>query len=328
MQMLALPGPLFADFHVRCGSDGGAREMFQAVVTDLVDAINPDLALDVAGPGGRDWGIDSYVGSLDGDVYVWQSKFYLDFTQNNQSDVRESFKMVREKAESEGFSVQSWTLCVPCILPPDQQQWFDGWKSRTKRDFGIDIQLWNGTVIRRKLMSADADDVRRHYFEPGTSLVPEDPIAVHPDIAAYKTDALFVRQLTEAGNVETEAARGFFFATDVLLRDYQSRGDPDAIEGLKELSFEIHSIWESRFNGRVGDADPVGRIADLIDDVLESAAAIPAVQGVRAKAAHKRGMAHRLVEYQRAGWVKHWRDIALEYGEHQPSAMLEVSGEA
>lgn len=293
----------------------------------MVDATNPDLALDVAGPGGRDWGIDTYVGSLDSDVHVWQSKFYLQFAKANQGDVRESFKMVVDKARAEGFAVQSWTLCVPCLLPPDQQKWFDGWASRAKRDFGIDVRLWSGTVIRRKLMSPDAEVIRNHYFEPGVSLTPEDAIAVHDDIGSYKNDALFVRQLVEAGNVETEVARGFFFATDALVRDYQSRGDDRAIEGLKELFGEIGSIWESRFNAKVGSADAQGRMAGLIEEVIEAAAALPRVQGVGARPTHKRGMAHRLVEYQRAGWVKHWRDVASEHGQHKPSELLVVGGD-
>jgi hypothetical protein len=329
--MLALHGPLFSDFRVRCGSDAGAREMWETAITDLVDCIQPDLAMDVAGPGGRDWGIDTYVGSLDGDVYVWQSKFYLTFTKDTQSDVRGSFNMVVKKAISEGFTLISWTLCIPCVLDPTNQKWFDGWKKTQFKKTGVRIDLWNGSKIRRWLMTPDADDVRRHYFEPGAQVAPDEPLSTLPDITSYLTDALFVKQLHEAGHVETDAARGFFFATDALIRDLQQRGDATAVQGLEELSAEIHGLWESRFNAAQEGADEHGRMVGLVDDVLEGAATLPPVAGLRAKPGHRRGMTHRLVEYQRAGWVTHWRELAAEYGESPPEQFFvahQPSGEA
>ena len=54
---------LFSHFRLQAGSDAAARVEFQSLVTDLVDVRHPD-ANEVAGPGGTDWGIDTYVGSL------------------------------------------------------------------------------------------------------------------------------------------------------------------------------------------------------------------------------------------------------------------------
>ena len=67
---------LFTQFAAEAGSFAAARSRFQSLVTDLIDIRHPD-ANEVAGPGGTDWGIDTYVGSLAGDVFVWQSEFFL-----------------------------------------------------------------------------------------------------------------------------------------------------------------------------------------------------------------------------------------------------------
>ena len=118
--VVPLPVVLFGRLQFEAGTEAGAREAFQSLVTELV-AVQYPTANEVAGPGGRDWGIDTYVGRLDESVVVWQSKFFLAWTGENQrKQVRESFKQVREKANEEGFHLDAWTLCVPCVLEPGE----------------------------------------------------------------------------------------------------------------------------------------------------------------------------------------------------------------
>lgn len=118
--MAALPPPsiLFNRLQYEAGSEAGAREVFQSLITDLV-AVRYPTANEVAGPGGGDWGIDTYVGRLDDSAVVWQSKFFLSWRGEDQrGQVRDSFNQLIRKAASEGFTVNAWTLCVPCVLPP------------------------------------------------------------------------------------------------------------------------------------------------------------------------------------------------------------------
>ncbi|MGH3900813.1 MAG: hypothetical protein ACRDTA_21730 [Pseudonocardiaceae bacterium] len=83
------------------------EKYFSPLVTDLV-AVRYPTANEVAGPGGRDWGIDTYVGRLDDSVVVWQSKFFLTWSGGDQrKQVRESFKKLMENAEAERFRVES-----------------------------------------------------------------------------------------------------------------------------------------------------------------------------------------------------------------------------
>ncbi|NGY66486.1 hypothetical protein G7043_47160 [Lentzea sp. NEAU-D13] len=101
--LLPQPAVLFALFQAEAGTVAGAREAFQMLITDLVGVRYP-AANEVAGPGGGDWGIDTYVGRLDDSVVVWQSKFFPTWAGNDQQQqVRDSFKQLMTKAKSEGL---------------------------------------------------------------------------------------------------------------------------------------------------------------------------------------------------------------------------------
>jgi hypothetical protein len=294
------------------------------LVTDLV-AVRHATANEVAGPGGGDWGIDTYVGRLDDSVVVWQSKFFLDWKGEDQrGQVRGSFNDLMGKAADEGFHVDAWTLCVPCILPPTEQKWFDTWKAKSVRTHKVKIDLWNGVRLRRYLMQDDAEQVRRTYFTSASEQRGAEPVALASDLGAMD-NALFVRQLQEAGHLETDAARGMFFAVEALARDLAARGNYAGVAALAELHLEVQGLWEERFNAGLPRSDERGRIAGLVNQVLQDAAQCPDPEGLKLRPAHRRGVAHRLVENARAGWVRHWREIAG--GHVGPSAADAVSAE-
>jgi hypothetical protein len=312
MSELPAPQALFSRFLYDAGNEGAARVRFQMLITDLV-RVSHGAATEVAGPGGQDWGIDTYVGRLDDSVVVWQSKFFLKWRGEDQrGQVRESFKYLLAKATAEGFAVSAWTLCVPCLLSPDEQKWFDGWAGRQKRDHGVTITLWNGIELRGQLMRPDAVHLRDQYFGPHSAITNPEPVQQTTELAAFD-DALFVRQLLEAGQIETDAARGLFFAAEALARDLASRGDPAGVLAFEELHLEILTIWESMFNSGVAHADDQGRIAGLVDGVLSKAGDCPDPSGLMLRPSHRRGVAHRLVEDARAGWVRHWREVAMSH---------------
>lgn len=322
--MAALPQPpvLFGRLQYEAGSDGGARETFQSLITDLV-ALQMPTANEVAGPGGGDWGIDTYVGRLDESILVWQSKFFLSWNGEDQrKQVRASLNQLMAKAADadEGFKVDAWTLCVPCILPPEEQQWFDKWAAKQKRLHSIEVDLWNGVGLRRRLMQPDAEGLYQAYFTPRDTTPNAESVRTMADVTGL-ADTLFVRQLEEAGQVETDAARGLFFAAEALARDVATAGNRAGVAALEELHLEIQSIWETQFNLRVASATADGRINGLIEEVMQQAGKSLDPEGLRLRPAHRRGVAHRLVEDARAGWVRHWRDIAAS---HQGSSAKET----
>lgn len=311
---MVLPDPavLFRDFLVRALTVEGARPLFQLMITDLVSVRYP-TANSVAGPGGGDWGIDTYVGRLDDSVVVWQSKFFLDWKGKDQREqVRDSFNRLMSNAEAERFTVSAWTLCVPCILPPAEQKWWDGWASRQRRQHGVQIVLWNGIELRRQLMQPDARWVADAYFAPVSSTRDPEPIAVPPSVAGLG-NALFVQQLHAAGRVETDAARGLFFAAEALARDVAARGDARTSAALDDLHAQMQVIWESLFNARLDQAGDEGIVPGLIDEVMQAAGRCDDSEGLHLRPSHRMGIAHRLVEDRRAGWVRHWRQVAAAY---------------
>jgi hypothetical protein len=246
-------------------------------------------------------------------VAVWQSKFFMTWNGEDQrKQVRGSFQQLMEKAQSQNFVVDAWTLCVPCVLAPGEQQWFDRWAARAKRDHGVVINLWNGVRLRRFLMQADAADVYKSYFTGEETQLQVEPLRTLQNVSSL-SDALFVRQLEEAGHVETDAARGLFFAAEALARDLAAAGNAAGIAALEELHLEVQSLWEEQFNARLSGADSAGRMPDLVGEVLRGAAKCADPAGLRVRPAHRKGIAHRLVEDMRAGWVRHWRDVAAAH---------------
>lgn len=316
---------LFVRFLSDSGDDAAARTRFQRLVTDLVIVRIPE-ASEVAFPGGGDWGIDTYVGSLDTDIVVWQSKFFTSWGKTQQAEIRGSFKQVIEKAAQQGFTVTAWTLCVPSVLPPDQQKWFDNWSKKQSRETGVRVDLWNGVRIRAALQQADARHLRELYLPDHAPAGSDVPVAALANPAVL-SDALFVVQLEAAGRMETDAAKGFYFAAEAMARDVAGRGVASEVSALTEAELEAHGVWERTFNAKSESASEDGRMVGLVDDVDTDVGNLAAAADLRLRPAHRRGLVHRLVEGARAGWVTHWRDVAVAHKGTPAGAALEQSGE-
>lgn len=324
---LAEPELLFARFHQGALTAGGARAEFELFVLDLVKAQMPEAGT-VRGKGGRDWGIDVLVGAFSsGKLAIWQCKFVLEWSDKSpQGEIRASFNSAVKHALENGYTIASWTLVVPCGLAPDQRKWFEGWATRQRQVHRIKIDLSDGFDLRHQLLREDVVHVRREYFPDTVS--PAEPrqvegVAETDDLAQYD-DALFVRQLTEAGETETDAARGLFYATDALVRDFEAKRDHAAVEALKELHLDAHQVWSHGFAAERPSAQPDGRMPALHRSVMDAAGARPDPSGLALRPVHKMGAVHRLVEGSRAGWVTHWREVAAAHSEG-PNAVVEVS---
>lgn len=322
-----LPDPkaMFVRFLADSGDDAAARTRFQRLITDLVMVKTPD-ASEVAYPGGGDWGIDTYVGNLDGTIVVWQSKFFTVWGKTQQGEIRSSFKQLMAKAEEHGFNVAAWTLCVPSILSPDQQKWFDGWKKREGTKTGVAIDSFNGVQIRSALQKADAVHIREQYFPESAPIGTDVPVAALTDPSVF-SDSLFVVQLENAGHSETDAAKGFFFAAEAMARDVAGRGLPGEVGALVEAEMEAHGIWEQTYNAKSVTASEDGRMVGLVEEVNNQVARMPNSPELRLRPAHRRGLVHRLVDAARAGWVIPWRNIAAAHHRRPAADALEQSGE-
>ncbi|MFW0775880.1 hypothetical protein ACLRGI_22240 [Paenarthrobacter nitroguajacolicus] len=314
MAELAAASILFKQFEIETGTVGGARERFQQMVTDLVGLLNPG-ANEVAAGGGSDWGIDTYVGRLDDSILVWQSKFFIAWRgENERGQVRKSFNELVKKAEQENFKVSLWRLCVPCVLPPVEQKWFDNWSTKQKRTTGVQIELWNGVRLRQFISMDDAKSVRENYFPGSFRSTTPLPVLTAKNTTAFDS-ALFVRQLEEAGVLETDGAKGLFYAAEALARDIAGRGVEEEMRAFLEIHLDLLTVWEDHFNASAQQADARGRMGSFVRDVLQRAATSQDPPGIQLRPAHRRGITHRLVEDRRAGWVTHWRQVAANHSE-------------
>jgi hypothetical protein len=214
------------------GKDEG-RHVFERLIVQLVRLGHPAMGI-AASPG--DWGIDALVGELDEIVSVWQAKYFIDgFGEDQHQQVRESFKAAVKAAEDHDYTIDTWTLCVPVELEPATAQWWSGWRRRTSRTTGIQIDLWTGSALEETLAAPEAEHIARSYFpmSMGAASVPPPATVLPVPAGVHYNDALFIKQLTEAGIAETASAKRQFFNYEVLSREVADKADPQEVQTLE-----------------------------------------------------------------------------------------------
>jgi hypothetical protein len=305
----------FAAHQFRAGNIAGAREDFEQMLAMLVAAVHPGARLIAANPG--DWGIDVLVGELSGLVMIWQAKYFWPaVTKTKQAAIRSSFASALAAAERNGYRIRRWVLCVPSSMDAVTAKWWDGWKARTQRETGVVVDLWHETVLRGLLITPDAANVRRHFYDPYLPAASPEPrrIPVRPlagETAAELAGALFVRQLRVAGHTEVAAAVREYFNAELMVREIHDKGVPAELAALAEADALVHGIWETRFNAachrRPADPRLPGLHAEVMNDIRQSGSFLAELG---AGPVHRCGLMHRVVEDRRAGWVVHWREVA------------------
>ncbi|SFW92041.1 serine/threonine protein kinase [Amycolatopsis australiensis] len=304
----------FAAHQARANAQG-ARQDFEEMIGQLVRAVRPGVVKMVAANPG-DWGIDVFIGDLGGSVTVWQSKYFMpEVSKSHQAQIRESFDSVVANAAKEGFTLTQWILCVPSSMDGPTTKWWSTWKRKKERDFGLVIDLWDETELRSLLISPDAETVRRHYYEPAQATRPETSVVGLADEDAERLEtALFVRQLREAGHVEVTSSKQQFFNAELLAREIVDKGVPAEVAALSSADATIHGVWEDHFN-EACQTDESPRLAGLHKSVMSEIRAQHATlsSGLPCGPVHTCGLMHRVVDNRRAGWVRHWRQIADEH---------------
>jgi hypothetical protein len=303
----------FLALATQAGSKEGGRASFELLVHDLV-ALHNRGARRLDGRGG-DWGIDTYVGELDGgEIAVWQAKYFVDGMGDvQQRQVAKAIESVEENARVKGFKLGAWTLCVACDLTPTETIWWSGFKKRNEKGLGIRVVLWPASQLRGLLLAPDAEPVRSQYFGP---LPPPSPLPARDlvDQSAYE-QALFVAQLREAGIAEVASAKQQFFNAELLTREVTDKGVTEELAELGTRRAEVHAIWETRFN-KYDQLDVPDRLPGLHPEVMEAVeihhrSCRP--QFLRAGLVHTLGLVHQQVQDRRAGWTRKWRDVAAGF---------------
>lgn len=320
-----LPPIAFRMHEFRTGSVDGARADFEQMITQLIAAVLPGVRSILANPG--DWGIDAFVGSLAGtSVTVWQSKYFIDgIGESQKAQIRESFASAVKAAADHGYTVKSWVLCTPALMDGPTTQWWDRWRKRQTKLTGVAIELWDATALIQRLNSTEGRAVRAAYYHLGES-GSGSPQALTTPVVPVPTDldfdsALFVRQLQEAGHTELDGAKREFFNAELIAREIVDKGVPREVGLLASADATVHSLWEHRYNAACAASDEEklpGLHSDVMADVrAERLALLPTVT---TSIVHLCGLAHRVVEDRRAGWVRGWRTVAESHASAVPSS--------
>jgi hypothetical protein len=309
----------FEEHRFRLGSDDAARVDFHRMLTALIQ-VQYRAATEVrANPG--DWGIDTFVGSLVDKVNIWQSKyFYGGLGKSQQAQVRESLKSAMSHAQKHAYTVETWTLCVPCELDGPERKWWDGRIKAWKRAYpGVVFELWDAPKLRGLLMSPDADHVLHEFYGPSREWTPSEkaPSAAVVPLPAGEDyqGALFVAQLAAAGLREINSQKVAFFNAEILARDVVNRGVPEERNALLELDYSVWELWEQHAESATAATDihEETQARDLFRAVMEAVRRLPTPGQLPVRAVHSAGMMHRVVDTRRAGWVSHWRDVAAAH---------------
>lgn len=325
------------DFRVhalRTGSNEGGRTDFHRMLSALVGVANP-TATDIR-PDPGDWGIDVFVGSLIDRISIWQSKYFYDAIGDSQKQqIRKSFASAMKNAQTHGYEVEAWTLCVACEMSAPERQWWDRKVREWQKDYPkLSIELWDATRIRRLLMAPEAADVAKEFYpdnvateDDSASLLPP-PVSLD-DPPSYD-GALFVRQLEVAGIHELDGQRRAFFNADLLVRDVSDRAVAVQLAAVNEIDTTLLGRWEDAVADPATAPDAADYEASarrLFSSVMDKTQAFTAPPELPVRPVHVRGMMHRIVEDARAGWVHDWRSIAATHmnGLSMNSANLAVA---
>jgi hypothetical protein len=298
---------------LRLAGPEAGRAKFERLVTDLVKVIHPTAREVRANPG--DWGIDTFVGELDGGtVHVWQSKYFIDgVATSQQNQIRDAFRSVTEAAGSRGFEVASWTLVIANTLDAPMTQWWDNWRKR-KPQRSVEIALWAEADIRSMLLKPDFADVSAQYFGSAPGSTPTlRAVAEVLDPGAYDS-ALFIKQLHVAGISDDTAARRAFFNAEVMTRDINERESRMELQELHTVRGTIHQMWHARYEAaRAAAAANTVQLPSLYPNVclaIERYHAGQSNQVLRDTLVHRTGLAHHLAEDGQLGWIVGYKNIA------------------
>ncbi|WP_233288874.1 serine/threonine protein kinase [Kitasatospora sp. MBT63] len=313
-----VPPISFSAHENRSGSAGGARDNFETMIAQLAAAIRPGVRRIAAHPG--DWGIDAFVGDLGGAIAVWQSKYFYPVTKaTHKRTIQDSFDSALAAAKTHGYTVEMWVLCIPSSMDGPTAKWWDGWKPKQERDYGLVIELWDETALRTALHSPEGDSVRRAYYEPFTPVPQQGQgheqlrlvLDVEEEKGAELEAALFVRQMTAAGHVELDSAKRQFFNADLVAREIAHKAVPAETAALSSADATLHGLWEMQFNDCTAEGVLGSLHSRVWRDVRTEHERLPKI--LRLEVVHAWGLVHRLVDNRKAGWVKHWREIAATH---------------
>ena len=298
-----------------------ARIKFQELIGSLIHIKFKDAHSIRPCPG--DWGIDVYVGELTDACFIWQAKFFPDGLGQNDTrrgEIRDSFNQLMRKATEHGFTVNVWTLCIPCSLSTEETQWWEQWKKKQITKFGISIRLMDENVLQTELGTPDAHHLVDLFFKTPDihstvmTQIDEMPIQELPEEIDY-SESLFIKKLEDCGITEYNSAKEQFFNAELLAHEITDKGIDHEIKSLISLRKKIHSIWETKYAKAVGTNNFSQLYPDIMEYIENQDKKILSSPAIKASFFHKKGIAHQMANRCEVGWTKDYREVYRKYVE-------------
>lgn len=311
---------------IQAGTVEGARTLFEKLIVHLMKVQYKDAKRIRSERG--DWGIDAIKGELSsGTCIVWQAKYFINgIDEPQKKQIRNSFEQVVKKSKEKGFKINTWYLCIPCSLSPEETKWWESWHKKKTKETNIRIGLIDETEIEARLMTSDAEHIRLGFFGDVPSMVnyylqsirgmKERDIQQLPDEKLYEK-SIFIKKLIVAGIQETIAARTQFFNAELLKSEIHDKGDDNELNELLSLYEKIRSMWESRFNEALNSENPEREVPKVYSKMLQSIEnmdkEILRSPKLMASFLHKQGFMQQLADRCEIGWTQDFRTLDDEH---------------
>ncbi len=305
--------------------EAGARDIFEKICVQLFQNMNANAYAVQASPG--DDGIDILVGNLNGEIVVYQCKYFIDGIEDAQkSQIKESYKTVTEK-----YTVMEWYLCVPILFTVDNHKWWSDWKTRKQQKDRIKIDYFDGSRLLMLLKKCDMyneifdEDIRNALKEIQEHLCSEN-IRIYNEIIYDINDfsdisydeCIFVKMLESANIFDTAEYKNDFFNAEIVKQKIISKGQNEELLMYKNLLSKLKSIWGTQYKiyKNATDGNELLNNTYLRVEDLDTTA-LAASNDVNLLA--KKGMLHQLSDEKRIGWVDNYLKVLELYMEGENS---------
>lgn len=301
--------------------DAGARDIFEKICIELFQKKFENAYAVQASPG--DDGIDVLVGDLDGDIIVYQCKYFIDGIGDTQkAQIRESYKTVTER-----YNVVEWYLCVPILYTVDNHKWWSEWKNKKQQKDNVKIDFYDGSRLLMLLKECDMydeifdEDVRNMLAEILEHLNSEN-LRIYNEIIydlndfsdiSYD-DCIFVKMLESANIFDTAEYKNDFFNAEIVKQKIVSKGQSKELLMYKQLLSKLKSIWGTQYNMHKHATDGQDLLNNTylrVEDL--DTTALAASDDINLLA--KKGMLHQLADEKQIGWVENYLKVLEKYME-------------
>ena len=305
--------------------EAGARDIFEKICVELFQKKFENAYAVQASPG--DDGIDVLVGDLDGEIIVYQCKYFIEGIGDAQkAQIRESYKTV-----TENYNVVEWYLCVPILFTVDNHKWWSEWKNKKQQKDNVKIDFFDGSRLLMLLKECDMydeifdEDVRNMLAEILEHLNSENLRIYNEiiyDISNFSDisydDCIFVKMLESANIFDTAEYKNDFFNAEIVKQKIVSKGQSKELLMYKQLLSKLKSVWGTQYNIHKHATDGQGllnntylRVEDLDTTTLAASDEISLLA--------KKGMLHQLADEKQIGWVENYLNVLEKYMEGDSS---------